>query len=160
MKFEIERESIGEGELAELARALAEVLIPGDVVVLSGEIGAGKTTFVRAAAKALGVAEEVTSPTYQLARSYPAERGEEKFAVEHLDLYRLQGLDPYDALDLDEHLRPDAIAFIEWADPALELLDDPSVILLSHGDGPTRDIRLGGPAARRAARRLTDSGGA
>ncbi len=151
MKFEIERENVSEAALSELAVDLASVLAPGDAVILSGEIGAGKTTFVRAAASALGVAEEITSPTYQLARSYSGERHGETFAVEHLDLYRLQGLDPYDALDLDEHLRPDAIAFVEWADPALELLKDPTVVLLAHEDGPTRSVRLAGPPARRLA---------
>ena len=63
-------EGLGEAALEGLASRVASVLVPGDVVVLSGEVGAGKTTFVRAAARALGVTDRVTSPTYQLARGY------------------------------------------------------------------------------------------
>lgn len=147
----IQRESLDEAALSELAAALARVLAPGDAVVLSGEVGAGKTTFVRAAARALGVEDEVTSPTYQLARAYRGSRAGETLAVEHLDLYRLEGLDPYDALDLDEHLRPDAVAFVEWAEPALGLLDEPTVIELAHETAATRRVRLSGSAARRLA---------
>lgn len=132
---------------------LARVLAPGDVVVLSGEVGVGKTTLVRVAARELGVGEDVTSPTYQLARAYRGERDGGPLAVEHLDLYRLEGLDPYDALDLDEHLRPDAIAFVEWADPALGLLVDPTVVEISHETATTRRVSVSGPAARRLAER-------
>lgn len=127
--------------------------MPGDVVVLSGEVGVGKTTLVRAAARELGVAEDVTSPTYQLARAYRGERQGVSLAVEHLDLYRLEGLDPYDALDLDEHLRPDAVAFVEWADPALGLLGEPTVVEISHDTANTRRVSVSGPAARRLAER-------
>lgn len=140
-----------EAALSGLAAGLARVLVPGDAVVLSGEVGAGKTTFVRAAARALGVEEEVTSPTYQLARAYRGTYRDRPLAVEHLDLYRLEGLDPYDALDLDEHLRPDAVAFVEWADPALGLIGEPTVIELSHETATTRRVEISGPAARRLA---------
>lgn len=149
----IQREGVDEPALEELASDLARVLAPGDVVVLSGEIGAGKTTFVRSAARELGVGEEVTSPTYQLARAYQGERVGTPLAVEHLDLYRLEGLDPYDALDLDEHLRPDAVAFVEWADPALDLLHEPTVVRLSHETATTRRISISGPAAQRFVER-------
>lgn len=140
-----------EAALSGLAAGLARVLVPGDAVVLSGEVGAGKTTFVRAAARALGVEEGVTSPTYQLARAYRGTYRDRPLAVEHLDLYRLEGLDPYDALDLDEHLRPDAVAFVEWADPALGLIGEPTVIELSHETATTRRVEISGPAARRLA---------
>lgn len=149
----IQREGVDEPALEDLALDLARVLSPGDVVVLSGEVGAGKTTFVRSAARELGVGAEVTSPTYQLARAYRGERGGRPLAVEHLDLYRLEGLDPYDALDLDEHLRPDAVAFVEWADPALELLYEPTVVQLSHETATTRRVSISGPAARRLVQR-------
>jgi tRNA threonylcarbamoyladenosine biosynthesis protein TsaE len=149
----IQRESLDEPGLARLAVELARVFAPGDVVVLSGEVGVGKTTLVRAAARELGVADDVTSPTYQLARAYRGVLDGRPLAVEHLDLYRLEGLDPYDALDLDEHLRPDAIAFVEWADPAIGLLGDPTVIRISHESATTRRVSVSGPAARRLAER-------
>jgi len=149
----IQLAGVDERGLRELASRLARVISPGDAVVLSGEVGTGKTTFVRAAALALGVEEEVTSPTYQLARAY---RG--RLPVEHLDLYRLEGLDPYDALDLDEHLRPDGVAFVEWAEPALGLLGDPTVVELAHETATTRRVSLYGPAARRLAELAEDPG--
>lgn len=145
----IQREGADEPALSALAAALARVLEPGDAVVLSGEVGAGKTAFVRAAVRELGVEGEVTSPTYQLARAYRGEREGRPLAIEHLDLYRLGGLDPYDALDLDEHLRPDAIAFVEWAEPALDLIGEPTVVEISHETATTRRVGISGPAARR-----------
>lgn len=149
----IQRENLDEPALTRLAVEMARVLTPGDVVVLSGEVGVGKTTLVRAAARELGVGEDVTSPTYQLARAYRTESDGVPLAVEHLDLYRLEGLDPYDALDLDEHLRPDAIAFVEWAEPALGLLGEPTVVEISHETATTRRVYLSGPVARRLAER-------
>lgn len=145
----IRREGVDEAALYRVASDLARALEPGEAVVLSGEVGTGKTGFVRAAAHALGVEEEVTSPTYQLARTYRGARGGEPLLVEHLDLYRLEGLDPYDALDLDEHLRPDAVTFIEWAEPALGLIRDPTVVELSHETAATRRVTVRGPAAGR-----------
>ena len=138
-----------EGALEALAVRVAGVLGPGDVVVLRGEVGSGKTTFVRAAARALGVRETVTSPTYQFARGYEGTVDGREITLNHLDLYRLGGLDARDALDLDEYLAPDAVTFIEWADPAFELLERPSVVELSHQTPATRRVRLTGRAAAR-----------
>lgn len=142
-------EGLDEAALENLAARVAGKLQPGDIVVLSGEVGAGKTTFVRAAARALGVRERVTSPTYQFARGYAGTVDGQEITLNHLDLYRLEGLDARDALDLDEYLAPDAVTFIEWADPALELLERPSLVELSHQTPATRRVRLTGPAAAR-----------
>lgn len=133
----------------DLAAGLAHSLRPGDVVVLSGEVGAGKTTFTRLAARDLGVKERVTSPTYQLARSYEGFIDGRPVTVNHLDLYRLDGVAVYDALDLDEYLSPDSITFIEWAEPALGVVEEPSVILLEHESSSTRRVTVEGPLARR-----------
>ena len=124
-------------------------LAPGEVVVLRGEVGTGKTTFVREAARALGVREAVTSPTYQLARSYEGSANGRATAVNHLDLYRLEGLDARDALDLDEYLDADSVTFVEWADPALGLFAEPSVVEIFHRSSTTRRVRLSGPLATR-----------
>ena len=145
----LEWERVDQGALEALAVRVADVLGPGDVVVLRGEVGSGKTTFVRAAARALGVRETVTSPTYQFARGYEGTVDGREITLNHLDLYRLGGLDARDALDLDEYLAPDAVTFIEWADPALELLERPSLVELSHQTPATRRVRLTGPAAAR-----------
>jgi len=147
--LDLEWENLEEGALRALAERVAGVLGAGDVVVLRGEVGSGKTTFVRAAARALGVRETVTSPTYQFARGYEGVANGQEITVNHLDLYRLEGLDAHDALDLDEYLAPDAVTFIEWAEPALELLERPSIVELSHQTPTTRRVRLAGPAAAR-----------
>lgn len=145
----MEWEELDETALADLAARVASLLKPGDVVVLSGEVGAGKTTFVRSVAHTLGVGERVTSPTYQLARGYEGIIGGHRVAVNHLDLYRLEGLESRDVLELDDYLDPETITFIEWADPALGLLEDPTVVHLSHETPETRRIELRGPAAER-----------
>lgn len=144
-------DNVDEASLEELASRLARSLAPGDAVVLSGEVGAGKTTFVRSAARALGVRERVTSPTYQLARSYEGETVEGSISVNHLDLYRLDGLGVYDALDFEEYLAPDAVTFIEWAEPALESIEAPTVIRIFHQSPSTRRVEISGPLAGRLA---------
>ena len=93
----------------ELAAGLAADLGPGDVVLVSGDLGAGKTTFVRGAARALGVEGPITSPTFTVGHRY---RGD--VPVSHLDLYRLGGLGGEEPGLLDDYLTPDAISFIEW----------------------------------------------
>jgi tRNA threonylcarbamoyladenosine biosynthesis protein TsaE len=148
----VEFDGLDEGGLEELAARVARCLEPGDIVVLGGEVGAGKTTFVRAAARALGVGERVTSPTYQIARGYEGTAGGRKVRVNHLDLYRLETLEEKDALELDDYLDPEAITFVEWAEPARGLLRDPTLVLISHQTPATRRVRLLGPLARRAPR--------
>jgi len=94
---------------------LAATLRPGDVVLVSGELGAGKTTFVRGACRALGVRVPVTSPTFTIARRYEDGR----VPVSHLDLFRLgDGLDAEEPELLDEELGPDRVAFVEWPEVA------------------------------------------
>jgi len=145
----VELEGLKEAMLEELASRVARVLVPGDVVVLSGEVGAGKTTFVRAAAGSLGVTERVTSPTYQLARGYQGLKDGRRVTVNHMDLYRLEGIEARDALELDDYIEPDAVTFIEWADPALGIIDNPSTVHIYHETPTTRRIRLDGPVAER-----------
>src|ERR687885_1885451 len=143
----LEWDDLDEGAFKALAEKASTFLVPGDIVVFEGEVGAGKTTFVRAAAHTLDVREMVTSPTYQFARGYEGSVDGRAVAVNHLDLYRLEGLDARDALDLDEYLRPDSVTFVEWADPALGLLEEPNVVEISHRSPTTRRVRLSGPLA-------------
>ncbi len=148
----MEYEGLDEAALERLAAKVAEALAPGDVVVLSGEVGAGKTTFVRAAAAALGVEERVTSPTYQLARGYEGVVDGREVIVNHLDLYRLEGLEDRDVLELDDYLDPDAVTFIEWADPALDVIEEPTLVRISHQTPATRRVYIRGPVAERVSR--------
>jgi tRNA threonylcarbamoyladenosine biosynthesis protein TsaE len=88
---------------------VAERLTPGDVVLVEGELGAGKTTLVRGACRALGVTTAVTSPTFTIGQRYPAPT-----PVAHLDLFRVLGLDGEEPDLLADYLRSDTIAFVEW----------------------------------------------
>lgn len=95
------------------AGALATLLGPGDLVLLTGELGAGKTAFTQALAAALGVDEAVTSPTFTLVRSYRTARG---FDLLHADLYRLEQLHEVVDLGLAEQLDDGAVAAVEWGE--------------------------------------------
>ena len=94
-----------------VAAALAEELRPGDLVLVRGEMGAGKTTFVRGACRALGVTGPVTSPTFTIGQRYEADSG---LTVAHLDLHRLSSLEEEDPALLEDYLQPGAVAFVEW----------------------------------------------
>ena len=147
----MELEGLNEAALEELAARVANCLEPGDVVVLGGEVGSGKTTFVREAARSLGVEARVTSPTYQLARGYEGLVDGRRVVVNHMDLYRLEGIEDRDALEFDDYLDPVAVTFIEWAEPALDAIEHPSLVCIWHETPTTRRISLGGPAAERLA---------
>ena len=149
----MELEGLDEAALERLAASLAAHLEPGDVVVLAGEVGSGKTAFVRAAARALGVEGRVTSPTFQIARGYEGAARGRLVVVNHLDLYRLEGLEDRDALELDDYLDPGAVTFVEWASKeALTLIEDPTVVRIAHQTPTTRRVSVSGPAAERLRR--------
>lgn len=120
--------------------ALAEDLTPGDVVLLIGEMGAGKTTFARGALRALGVTGPVTSPTFTIGRSYDDGR----IPVSHLDLYRLAGLADEDPALLDDYVASDRIAFVEWPDIAFDALAGRVVarVTLEHAGGDERRVTV------------------
>jgi tRNA threonylcarbamoyladenosine biosynthesis protein TsaE len=114
---------------------LARELSAGDVVLVSGELGAGKTTFVRGACRALGVSANVTSPTFTIGQLYAGSPD-----VAHMDLYRLDGAEP--GL-LDDYLTPDRIGFLEWpalAEPELERVT--ARVRIEHAGGDTRTITV------------------
>src|SRR6202045_1313165 len=107
-------ETSGASETESLGAQLAEDLSAGDLVLVRGELGAGKTTLVRGAARALGVKDRVTSPTFSIGHRY---RGGTS-TVTHLDLYRLAGLEQEDPDLLADYLGPGRIAFVEWPNEA------------------------------------------
>jgi tRNA threonylcarbamoyladenosine biosynthesis protein TsaE len=126
-------------ETEALAARLAEHLRPGDVVTVSGELGSGKTTFVRGACRALGVAQPVTSPTYTIGHRY-----EGSVPVSHLDLFRFAGVSPADWGSLEPYFE-DAICFVEWPEAAAASLPPPRVrVRLEHVDESHRLIVLEG----------------
>lgn len=125
------------GETEALAAALAAELELGDVVTIEGELGAGKTTFVRGACRALGVQQPVTSPTFTIGHRY---RG--RVEVSHLDLYRFTGVSAAEWGDLEPYFEG-AIAFVEWPEAGEGVLPPPRVrVRLEHVDPKRRRIRL------------------
>jgi len=130
-------------ETEALAAALVAELGPGAVVLLHGEMGAGKTSFVRGACRALGVTDPVTSPTFTLARRYMGDRHGEPIAVSHLDLHRLGSLAGEDPGLLADYLTGDEIAFVEWPEVAeAELGPIAARVRLAHAGGDARDVTV------------------
>jgi tRNA threonylcarbamoyladenosine biosynthesis protein TsaE len=130
-KSALETEAVGARVAARLA--------PGDVVVIAGEVGAGKTTLIRGACRALGIEEPVTSPTFTIGQRY----GGGRLPISHLDLYRLQSLEGEDPALLDDYLGPDVVAFVEWPAVGVERLGRPALeIRLEHAGGDNRRLEI------------------
>lgn len=124
-------------ETEALAAELAARLAPGDVVSVAGELGAGKTTFVRGAARALGVTEPVASPTFTIGHRYEAPT-----PVAHLDLYRFAGLHAADWGDLEPYFEG-TIAFVEWPEHGGDWLPKArAAVTLSHVDESHRRVSI------------------
>jgi tRNA threonylcarbamoyladenosine biosynthesis protein TsaE len=124
-------------ETEALAARLAGRLRAGDVVAVSGELGAGKTTFVRGAARALGVREPVSSPTFTIGHRYDA-----PVPVAHLDLYRLAGIDPEEWGDLEPYF-DGTVAFVEWPEHGGEWLPETrATVTLNHVDESHRQVKI------------------
>jgi tRNA threonylcarbamoyladenosine biosynthesis protein TsaE len=133
-------------ETEALGARIVAGLRPGDVVLVAGDVGAGKTTLIRGACRALGVEAPVTSPTFTIGQRYAG-----RLPVSHLDLYRLSDLEREDPALLDDYVDAGSVAFVEWpavAEPrlagrtALELRID-------HRGGDRRAIEIGAASSRR-----------
>ncbi len=143
----VELESSWPEETERIGARLAHDLEPGDVITVSGELGAGKTTFVRGACRALGVTSPVTSPTYAIGNRYAG-----RVPVSHLDLYRFEDVSERDWADLEPYL-DGAIAFVEWPEAGeryltgararvrLRLLDAERRLITVHG--PVKSLQIG-----------------
>jgi tRNA threonylcarbamoyladenosine biosynthesis protein TsaE len=115
----IELPSSSPEETERIAATLATELAPGDLVTVSGELGSGKTTFVRGAARALGVDAPVTSPTYTIGHLYDG-----RVRVSHLDLYRFEGMSDGEWSDLEPYFG-EAVTFVEWPEAGAGFLPQP-----------------------------------
>jgi tRNA threonylcarbamoyladenosine biosynthesis protein TsaE len=132
-------ESSSAEETEALGGRIAARLRPGDVVLLSGELGSGKTTLIRGACRALGVSGPVTSPTFTVGRRYEGGR----MPISHLDLYRLESLEDEDPALLDDYLGPDGVAFVEWPGAGESRLGRPALELrLAHAGDDRRRIEV------------------
>lgn len=143
-------ETLRSGSAADTEAAggkIAAALGPGDVVVVTGEMGAGKTTLIRGACRALGVEGPVTSPTFTIGQRY----GGGRIPVSHLDLYRLSGLEDEDPALLDDYLDAASVAFVEWpaaAEP--ELAGRPLLeVRITHLGADQREIEIGSASPSR-----------
>lgn len=126
----------------DLAAALAAHAVPGDLVLLAGEMGAGKTAFAQGFARGLGITDQVTSPTFTIVQEYSGGR----LNLHHLDVYRLETLREVADLGLSEMLDEDAVMLVEWGDAVLPALPDQYLELrISFGaDDDERRIELRG----------------
>ncbi len=132
-------ESSSAAETEAIGARLAARLGPGDVVVVAGEVGAGKTTLIRGACRALGVEGPVTSPTFTIGQRY----GGGRLPVSHLDLYRLSGLEGEDPALLDDYLGADGVAFVEWPAAGAERLGRPALeVRLEHAGAERRQVEI------------------
>jgi tRNA threonylcarbamoyladenosine biosynthesis protein TsaE len=126
-------------ETRRLAVALAPTLVPGDVIVLAGDLGAGKTTFVQGLAVGLGIVEKVTSPTFILMKEYLGGR----FPLMHMDIYRLGRVQEVIDLGYDEFLDPSYVVAVEWGDMVEPLLPQEHLkVELRHEGGDERTVTL------------------
>ncbi len=133
----MEVESGSPEETERLAARLAERLEVGDVVTVSGELGSGKTTFIRGACRALGVDDPITSPTFTIGHRY---RG--RIEVSHLDLYRFAGVSAAEWGDLEPYF-DGAVCFVEWPEAARDALPPPRMrVRLEHAGEESRTISI------------------
>lgn len=149
------RETSAPAETEALGAELAATLKPGDVVLIEGELGTGKTTFVRGACRALGVSAAVTSPTFTIGQRYTA-----SVPVAHLDLFRIDDPRHEDPNLMDDYLGPDTIAFVEWPARAAELITGlgpvAAMIRIEHAGGDARTVAI--EADRCGARTVPSEG--
>ena len=134
-------QSSSAAETETLGAELAATLRPGDVVLVEGELGAGKTTFVRGACRALGVDDVVTSPTFTIGQRYPG-----AVPVAHVDLFRIGDLHDEDPDLLADYLGPDTITFVEWPhgveEAAAGLARVAARVRIEHAGGHHRTVKL------------------
>ena len=138
-------------ETRALASALAELARAGDLVLLSGDLGAGKTAFAQGFGKGLGIDEQITSPTFTLAREYQGVR----LRLHHLDVYRMEAIEELFDVDLPELLDDNAVVLVEWGEAIIPALpadylevqlhlgdDDDERLLELHPVGPSWAARV------------------
>ena len=142
--LEMRLETASPDETAQAGARLATRLSRGDTVLVSGDLGSGKTTLVRGACRALGVEGPVTSPTFTIGQVYAGRTpGGEPLEIAHLDLYRLPSLAGEDPALLDDYVTPERIAFVEWPGAELDRLTRIAArVSIEHRGGDRRVIEV------------------
>lgn len=134
--------------MEQIGRRLARSLRPGDLVLLYGPLGAGKTTMVRAIAAALQVSDPVRSPSFTIANIYSG-----NLTVRHLDLYRLEEIGAEDALALEEYTGDEAVTLVEWPEAGRARLGPPKwVVRLGHESRHRRSVEVEASSVEECAR--------
>ncbi len=123
------------GQTRQLAAAVAPLCVPGDVLLLAGDLGAGKTAFAQGFGSGLGITDPITSPTFTLVRSYPVAARSGVRVLLHADLYRLDYLHEIVDLGLGELIEDGGVALIEWGDAAEPILGEGSLTVRLGEDG-------------------------
>ena len=132
-------------ETIRIGSDLSTILSAGMVILLSGELGAGKTVFAQGVAKGLGVTAPVTSPTYTLVSEYEGE----SIPFYHMDLYRLGGIDPFEELGAEEYVHSDGVTAIEWPEQVRSRWHGDCLrVSLEHLGGDKRKIEMAGTGAK------------
>jgi tRNA threonylcarbamoyladenosine biosynthesis protein TsaE len=144
MKRHLTWRAINESTLAGIARALAACVGEGGVILLKGDLGAGKTTFARALLAALGVGERIKSPTYSLIESYSVA----DLRVHHLDLYRIADAGELEWLGLPDLLESKSLMVVEWPERGTGALPPADMIIRLDHAGDTRDVDATAVSAR------------
>jgi tRNA threonylcarbamoyladenosine biosynthesis protein TsaE len=134
--MQLELRTVTAEETREVGEAIAGLLRPGDAIALTGDLGAGKTTLVQGAARALGVSDQVVSPTFTLVREY-----EGRIPVAHVDVYRLERVQDVIDLGLEELPAEAGVLFVEWGDAVAALLPDDRLEIELTGPDPMSDAR-------------------
>ena len=148
VKVVVERDHVDLEGVADLGARLARALRPGDLVLLVGPLGSGKTALVREIARALGVTDPVRSPSFTIANVYAG-----RVTVNHLDLYRLDVIGAEDALALEEYVRPEVITLVEWPEAGAARLGRASwLVELDHETATTRRVVIRAQSADAVAR--------
>lgn len=125
-------------ELDEFAKNFANELKPFDLVILEGDLGAGKTQLTKMLCKHLAVKEQITSPTFPIVNSYEA-----KYKIFHFDVYRLESKHELQNIGFDDYLNEEAIIFIEWGSKFMELMPEDSILIRIEITGETsRRIKI------------------
>lgn len=132
-------------ETQKLGEKFAKSLKGGEVIALYGDLGAGKTVFVQGLARGLGIKKGVVSPTFVFMRSYPFRLNRKQFVFYHLDLYRGESNQDFEALGLEEIFAPDSVVVLEWANKIeKELPKDNIKVYFERQDERTRNITIKG----------------
>lgn len=130
-------------ETRDIGKELARTLVGGDIVVLKGELGAGKTAFTKGIAEGLKIAKEVTSPTFTLMSVYPIENHATIKELVHVDTYRLETYEELLEIGIEEYLgKPNILTIIEWPEKVDKLLENKKMIIVTLEAGATTERKI------------------